>query len=246
VNNLQETLLFPVRDAEARKQFLIACLVMLASFFIPLLPMILIVGYSMKVMRQVIDEHKAPSMPQWQGSDWSEMFLDGLRLYGVQLIFTIPLLLLMGVGMLSLLAGSLSITALSEESTRSLAPIGILFFVIGIALIMVFSLLSLPYGVILSAVAPHVAAKRSFAAGFELREWWPILRKGLGQFILAYAVSFAVSFVFIIIMQVAMITFVLMCIIPFIMIPYTVYLMLIGNALYAEAYTAGQSAMQTG
>ena len=36
--NWQETLLFPVRDGESRKQFLIACLVMLAGFIIYPIP----------------------------------------------------------------------------------------------------------------------------------------------------------------------------------------------------------------
>ena len=72
MNNIQETLLFPVRDAEPRKQFLIACVVMLAAFMMPLLPIFILMGYTARVMRQVIEEKKAPSMPTWEGSDWSE------------------------------------------------------------------------------------------------------------------------------------------------------------------------------
>ena len=78
MNSWQETLLFPVRDAEARKQFLIACLVTLAGFIIPLIPSIILMGYGVRIMRQVITERKKPSMPEWQGSNWSEMLTDGL------------------------------------------------------------------------------------------------------------------------------------------------------------------------
>src|SRR5512134_766990 len=98
MNNLQETLLFPVRDAEARKQFLFTCLIVLAGYFIPLLPFLVVMGYSAKIMRQIIDEKKSPSMPAWQGSDWAEMLLEGLRLYGAQLVLMLPLFLFMGCG----------------------------------------------------------------------------------------------------------------------------------------------------
>ena len=246
MNNLQETLLFPVRDAEARKQFLITCLVMLASFFIPLLPLFIIMGYSIKIMRQIIDGRKSPSMPEWQGSDWAETFLDGAKLYGVQIVLMLPLFLLMGCGMLSMIGSSMFLSLLAEESTRSFAPVGGVFLFIGIAFFMLFSLLSLPYSVIISAVGPHVATKRSFMAGFEFKEWWPIFRKAIGQFILSYILTYAVSFVFVFIMQIAMITLVLMCIVPFIMIPYSVYLTLMTNTLYAQAYLAGRDALQSG
>lgn len=244
MNNIQETLLFPVHDSEARKQFLITCLIMLASFVIPILPMFVVMGYGVKIMRQIIDERKDPSMPNWQGIDWSETFLDGVKLYGVQLVYTLPLFLFLGAGIISMMVGSFSVAALSDESTRSFAPVGGIFFIIGIGLFMLFSLISLPYGIIISAVGPHVATKRSFAAGFEFKEWWQFFRKAIGQFLLAYAMTMVVSFVFIIIMQIAMITLVLMCIVPFIMIPYSAYLTLMTNTLYAQAYLAGRDALQ--
>ena len=123
MNNFQETLLFPVRDAESRNRFLIACAVMLAAFIIPILPAILLTGYTTKIMRQIIHEKKAPSMPEWQGSDWSEMFMDGLRLYGAQFVLTLPLLILMGCGMISIFAGSAGFAAFADEGSRSLAPV---------------------------------------------------------------------------------------------------------------------------
>lgn len=55
MNNLQETLLFPVRDAESQKQFLIACAVMLVALIVPILPTLVLMGYSAKIMRQAGD-----------------------------------------------------------------------------------------------------------------------------------------------------------------------------------------------
>ena len=245
MNNFQETLLFPVRDAESRKQFLIACAIMLAAFLIPILPVILLTGYTTKIMRQIIHEKKAPSMPAWQGSDWTEMLVDGLHLYGAQLVLTLPLFILLGCGMISMFAGSAGFATLADESTKSLAPMAGIFLFVGMMSFMIFSILSIPYSVILSAAQAHVAAKRSFQAAFAFKEWWAIFVKGLGQFIIAYVFIMVTSFVFVFIMQFAMLTIVLLCIVPFLMIPYSAYLLLITNTFYAQAYLRGQDGLQT-
>ena len=243
MNNLQETLLFPVRDAEARKQFLFACLIVLAGYIIPILPFLVVMGYGAKIMRQIIDEKKSPSMPEWQGSNWSEMLMDGLILYGAQLVLMLPLFLFMGCGFISMFGGSMTMAISADENVEALVPISMLLFIVGFGSIMLFAVLSLPYGIILSAVGPHVVTNRSFTAAFQFKEWWPILRQGLGQFILGYVVVLALSFVFTFVIQIALITIVLMCIVPFIMIPYSAYLMLLTNTLFAQAYVAGRDSL---
>lgn len=242
--NWQETLLFPVKDAEARKQFLIACLVTLAGFIIPLIPTIILMGYGVKIMRQVIQERKNPSMPEWQGSDWSAMLMDGLRVFGLQIILMLPLFLIMGCGIFFMISGSIGFAALAEESTQAFAPLGVLFYLLGIGIMMLFSLLSIPYGVIISAAIPHSVANNSFEAGFKFKEWFPILRKGLGNFILGYIFVIVISFVFMFVIQFAMITIILMCIVPFLMIPYTTYITLLANTIYAQAYITSLDALQ--
>ncbi|MBU4001843.1 MAG: DUF4013 domain-containing protein, partial [Proteobacteria bacterium] len=74
MSNLGEILTFPFNSAESRKNFLLGCLVMLATFFIPLLPSIIAYGYIAKIIRKVA-EGEAPSMPAWD--DLNEMFIDG-------------------------------------------------------------------------------------------------------------------------------------------------------------------------
>jgi len=244
MNNFQDTLLVPFRDADSFKQFLIACAVVLAGFIIPILPLILLMGYTTRIMRQVIDERKEPSLPVWQGSDLSEMFRDGLRLYGAQLVLMLPLLLFMGCGIISILGGSMGFAAFAEEGVRSFAPIGGLFFFFGMMYILIFAILSIPYGIITAAAQAHVAAKRSFTAAFEFKEWWPIFRKGLGQFVIAYITIMVSSLIFAFVIQIAMVTLVLVCIVPLIMIPYSAYLMLMTNTFYAQAYAAGRDALQ--
>ena len=239
MNNLQEILLFPVRDAEARKQFLFACLVALAGFIIPIIPMIFLTGYSTKIMRQIIEERKSPSMPDWQTSDWSEMFMDGLRIYGAQFVLMLPIIIIMGIGFVSMISGSITASVSLSDNGQSFAPIGISVFMLGFLFIMLFSVLAIPYGVIVSAVVPHVARTRSFESAFHFKNWWSIFRKGLGQFLLAYVITLAISWVLMFVIQFAIITIVLLCIVPFLMIPYVAYNILLKNALFAQAYTSG-------
>lgn len=239
MNNLQEILLFPVRDAEARKQFLFACLVALAGFIIPIIPMIFLTGYSAKIMRQIIEERKSPSMPDWQTSDWSDMFMDGLRVYGAQFVLMLPVILIMGIGVVSMMGGSIAAAVSISDNGQSLAPVGIPIFMFGMLFIMLVSVLAIPYGVIIITVVPHVATTRSFESAFHFKTWWSIFRKGLGQFILAYVITMVISWILMFIIQFAMITIVLLCIVPFLMIPYAAYNVLLRNALFAQAYTSG-------
>lgn len=244
MTNLQETLLFPVSDSQSRNQFLIACSIMLAAFLVPILPSLLLMGYSARIMRQIIEEKKAPSMPVWQGSDWSEMLMDGVRLYGAQIVLTLPILLLMGCGLVLMISGTIAIPMLAEESTSSFTLVGVLLMVIGTFFMGLFTLLSMPYSIIISAALPHVAVQRSFQAAFQFREWFSILRKAVGPFILGNIVILIVSFVFMFIIQIAMLTIVLMCIVPILMAPYMAYQILIMNTVYAQAYAAGRDALQ--
>lgn len=246
MNNLQDNLLFPFQDADARKQFLFACLVGLAGFIIPIIPMVFLMGYSVKIMRQIIEERKKPSMPDWQTSDWSEMFMDGLRVYGAQFVLMLPVILIMGVGVLSMMSGSIAASVSLSDNGQSIGPFGMSAFLIGIVFMMLFSVISLPYSIIISTVVPHVATTRSFESAFQFKEWWSIFRKGLGQFVLAYVIAMAVSWVLMLAMQFAMLTIVLICIVPFIMIPYTAYITLLRSALYAQAYTAGTNNLKAG
>ena len=239
MNNLQEILLFPVRDAEARKQFLFACLITLAGFIIPLIPMFFLMGYIAKIMRQIIEERKSPSMPDWQSSDWSDMFTDGLRIYGAQLVYMLPVFLIMGIGFLSMMSGTIAASISINENGQSMLPIGLPFIFLGMGIMMLFFVLLIPYNVIVSAIGPHVAFTRSFASAFRIIGWWAVFRKGAGQFILSYVIVMAVSWVLMLALQLAMLTVILICIVPLIMIPYTAYITLISNVLYAKAYSVG-------
>ena len=100
--DLNQIFLFPVKDAEARKHFLIGCFVVLASFVIPIVPYLALFGYSARIAKQIFNSEE-PRMIPWD--DWGDMIKDGLRMFGVRMIYSIPMLLIaiplmfMGLGL---------------------------------------------------------------------------------------------------------------------------------------------------
>jgi hypothetical protein len=237
MTQLQTILLYPIRDSAARKNFLIASVLMFANFIIPIAPMLLLMGYVARIMRQIMDEKREPSMPEWD--DWSTFLTDGLRMWGFRMVVMLPLMLLMFGGMglyfISIFAGVA--TARSSHMSSPLFLAGLAIFMITMA---IFIVLSIPAGVISMVGSAHVVAKKSFSAGFAFKEWWQIFRKNIGTFILYYVIAMAISFVLMIILQILYFTIIFICLLPFVFPVIMAYMILIQDALFAYAYTQGR------
>src|SRR5574339_251003 len=169
--DLHELFLFPIRDQEARKHFLIGCLVILAGFFIPIVPWLLVTGYNAILIRQVLQGEK-PHMVPWQSCE--ALLKDGLRLYGILLIYSSPLLILLVPFFLMFFA--LPFLAVLLENGESSGGGWISFFSVlasSGAFLLVMPL-SLVLGLIVPAAELHVVASDDFMAGFQGKEWWAI------------------------------------------------------------------------
>lgn len=241
MNNLQSTLLFPVRDAESRKQFLITAAVMMAGMIIPILPLLVVMGYGAKIMRQVIDEGREPSMPTWQSSELGELLKEGLRLWAVRMVYALPFLLIMGCAFSFMGAGT---GLLASSDSDALPVLGGASMIVGLGLFLLIMILAIPLAIVMGAAEAHAVTKQSFQASLQIKEWAPILRKGLSAFLLAYAVMMAASFILTFALQIAMITVILLCILPFLTMGLSAYLSLITNVLFAQAYVTGRAALQ--
>ena len=97
--------------------------------------------------------------------------------------------------------------------------------------------------VVLFALAPaavgHMISHDSFGAAFRIREWWPIFRANLLGFILALVLSFGFSFILGMVIQFLYFTIILCIIVPFLMIGFTVYQLIVYSALIGMAYKEG-------
>lgn len=232
--NIEQILTFPFKETESRKNFLIGTLVYFASFIVPILPLILAMGYTARIMRQAVNGEEL-HMPAWD--DWESMLKDGLYLFGVRMAYTLPLLIILlplffGITFLPIWLDS------NSGAGEALVILPFLFF--GIAMIFIFPI-SLALGIILPTAEVHTIINNDFAAGFRIREWWRIFRANWVGFLLAYLISMVASVALTFIVQIAMITIVLICVLPFIMPAITAYLSFVMYAAFAQAYKDGQA-----
>lgn len=229
--DLNHLLAYPVKDAEARKQFLLGVLVYLAGFVVPIVPLLLVTGYVMRIMRQVLNGEK-PNMVEWD--DWGQMLTDGARIFGVRLVYLLPFFLLF----FPLIGLNLSIPFLLEGDNPEW--IAFLFPVFMLGFFAIFLPFALVLGLVLPAAEVHVTDKAEFEAGFRIREWWGIFRANWGGFLLVVAITYGFSFVTSFIIQIFMFTFILICVLPLILPALGMYMMLVVYPAFAQAYKEGR------
>lgn len=241
MQGLQNLLYFPFKDAESRNRLLIASAIGFASFIIPILPSLFLLGYAGAIMKQIIVERKEPSMPEW--SNWSEYLSLGTRLFGVNLIYAIPAMTPMVLGYAAIMVPAF-LQALSSDpySASSSDPFSGLFLLGtfgGLVLFGIGMLFSLILFVILPPTLSHVVARDSFAAGFQVRDWWKILRANIGGFLLSMVVAGGLYMVMMLAVQIIYMTIILCFLLPFLLAFISAYLSIILFALFAQAYREG-------
>ena len=236
--DLNHLLTFPFKEVEARKQFLTGALVYLAAFVIPIIPVLLATGYMMRIMRPVL-KGEQPQMVEWD--EWGEMATDGARLFGVRLIFMLPIFLLL----CPLFGLSIALPFIIENASQNADWIAIIFPLLFGGFFLILMPLSLAISVISPVAEVHVTDKSEFAAAFRVREWWPIFRANWGGFLLALAIAYGIGFALTIVVQFAILTIVLICILPFILPGIAMYVSLVMYTAFAQAYKGGQERLST-
>lgn len=236
--NLQEILLFPLKDAESRKHLYIGAAVGLAGMVVPLLPFILLFGYGARIAKQVL-AGESPRMIPWE--DWGGLFNDGLRVFGVRMVASLPLLIFALPVMLA--SFGLAFAAPDLENGNTGLFIG-LFSLTMFGVFCVIVPLSLALAFILPAAELHAVEQNEFAAGLRVKEWWPIFRANIGGFLAAFVVYYVLSMALALVMQIAMATLILICLMPVFIALLSAYPTLVMYALNAQAYKEGKTALQ--
>jgi hypothetical protein len=232
--DLKEIFMFPFKDEEARKHLLIGCLVGLASFIIPILPILVLLGYSVRIARQILN-NESPHMIPWD--DWAELAKDGLKMFGIRMIFTLPILILVIPFFLAMTILPIIMASSNSSDIEALFPIFMLFIFGGMCIIIP---LSIPISLITPAAEMYAIEKDDFAAAFRFREWWPTFRANLSGFIAAFAILYISTFAFTIAIQILSATIILACL-TFILLPLmTVYVTLVMYVTIAQAYRDGK------
>src|SRR3972149_5392068 len=176
IDSLKPHFRFPLRGDRVTERFLIGSALSLASFIIPILPGLFLVGYAVQVRRRAT-AGEAPSMHAWQ--DWGAMLKDGFRAWVISFVFFLPgtFVLLAGYGAYFASFLALSTSSGNESDAAFVLPVllGVVSLFLGLGLgTPLFVLASIPLPVALA----HFAAEDRFAAAFRFR---PLRQGGRGD-----------------------------------------------------------------
>ena len=232
--DLNQTFSFPFKDADSRKYFLIGCLVSLTAFIIPLLPFFILYGYAVRIVKQIMN-NESPRMVAWD--DWGDMFKDGAKMFGVRIIYSIPILILVTPLFISSIIMPILMSNSHGSQMNTLFPI---LMVIIFGTICILIPISLLLAVIIPAAEMHVVDQDEFAAGFRIREWWVILRANLSGFIAAFAIYIVSTIILGFAIQLIGATLIFACLLPFLLPAMMMYILLIMYTTIAQAYKGGK------
>ena len=234
MTSVQEALSFPFRSPDWRDRFLVGSVITIASFLIPVIPLIFVFGYALTVMRQAI-EGQALTLPQWD--DWGKLAMDGLRVLATGLAYLLPALVVTGVGFAFYFAATFATPFALEAGDEAVWPL--LFF--GSFIVM---FLSLFVGTVLTVLGmiplpmaiAQLADEDELSAAFRFGDWWRVLRTNpLGVLVAWVVVAGLVSILYLATML-AYYTLVLCCAIPILMGPIGFYLAVVSAALFGRTY----------
>lgn len=226
---------FPFRDPRWQGKLLIGSLLALAGTVIPVIPTLPLLGYFARLLRSGARNEVAERLPEWD--NWEELFVDGLRQFGVILILMLPGGLVMGIGWALYMGAVMAMPALEGRAAEGAAIFSMFsamaIFFVAIAVGM---LLMLVAALVLPPALAHVAVKREFGAFFRVNEWWAVLRANFGNFLVAWAVFGVIYTLLMIVTQILYLSIVLCLAIPLVIFPASVYAAWVMYRLIGQAY----------
>jgi len=173
---------YPLRGDEAPKTILIGSLLFVAGLIISLVatvlsiifigflllpltfvPLLFVQGYLVRVLRTTTDGAALPPV----FDDWEELLFDGLRLFAVVLVYSIPVIVVSVVGSIAVVLGGASLGAVAGDAGAAPgAAFGGAFL-----LVAVISLLSILLSILIGYFAPislcMMAREQSIGAAFD-------------------------------------------------------------------------------
>jgi hypothetical protein len=243
LESLKKAVFFPFQGKNWTGKFLIGAALCLGGFLI--IPLLFVMGYCAQIMKRVILHDEDPELPEW--NDWGVLIVDGLKLYGVCIIYSLPAIILVlggyGLMMGSNIALSLSSYAFDPSSSDpSLLPAigGMVGMFGGIAVMMLGTFLGYLTSFILPPALGNMIDKGSFGAAFRVREWWPILRANLGGFVLAFVISMGIFMIVYAALIVLYMTIILCFLLPFVIAILSFLYSLVSYSLFSVAYRDGK------
>ncbi len=162
--------------------------------FIPIIPMMLMFGYQIRVAQNVIrgDDHP---LPEWK--DWGQLFIDGAIVWVAIFLYALPAILLTVCASLFIVVGAGG----SNGNEGSTAALGGGFIVGCLAILFILALL-----LIVPAVFIQYARTGEFGPLFSVREVLGIARDNIGDIILVMVAFIVASLLLAVVSTLLMVT----------------------------------------
>jgi len=233
--DISQVLAFPFKDEAWVKKLAIASVLIFVSF-IPVFPVVLLLGYLAEIIRRIVVDQEPPSLPEWD--DLNSFFQDGFRLFGAGALYMIPSTLLIVLGYASIFIPVVIVDALGVSDGEGVVLM-IAGNLAGFGLMGIGIMFSMATGLILPVAGTHAAVKKDFAAAFKFGEIWNIFKANWSGFLVAFLIVIGGSIVMYYGSYFLVVTVILCCLYPFTLCMSTAYLALVGSALVADAYRVG-------
>jgi len=232
---IKESLAFVFEDPRWFQKLLIAA-VLIFLWFIPFIPMIILLGYMARIMRGIIQDNKDPFLPQW--TDFNQLFRDGFQVLIAYLVYTLPIMLILAVGYGSFFLPFLTTEMLTAGEGVEGAII-IIGYLIGLGLMGIGFLVAIAGGIFIPVAVCRVVDRGQIRAAFEFREIWQVFKANWSGFLLAYLVVIGGSMMAYYGSQLLILTVILCCLYPLVLSLIGAYLSIVSSALFANAYRDG-------
>ncbi len=234
MNITSELIGFPFKDERWKNKFGISALIgLIGIVFSPVL--YLMYGYGMRVMRQTI-RGEEPTLPEWD--DFGEIVLDSLRYIAVMFVYFLPYILLITVAVILWIGASFTGPLMGSALDSAELGVGtmVVMFSCFFVLMGISSLLMFPLMILANVGLARAIALDRLGAAFELGEVWKIARKGMGNFLIAFVVWYALNIGASLIASISFFTIVLCFLYPVFIGVVMAYSSVMMGALFGKAY----------
>ncbi|MDI6770066.1 MAG: DUF4013 domain-containing protein [Anaerolineales bacterium] len=243
LEGVKKAVFFPFKGKSWGMKMLIGSALVFANYIIPIVSIIPLFGYYGRIMKRVINENEDPELPEW--NDWGELFSEGIKIFGVTFLYTLPGLLMMVAGFVLMFAMNFAFmfdpsnyTAYSPYQTPDMGLIfgSMIGMFGGMLVIMVGMLVTLVASLFLPPALGHMISKGEFGAAFRVKEWWPAFKANFSGYLLALGILYGVYFILFIPVYFLYISVVLCFLMPLAMVVTSFVLGAVACSLYAVAY----------
>ena len=232
---------FPFQGSNWKNNFIIGTALTFVNFMLPIVPMLFVSGYTLRVMRQAI-EGREPALPAWD--DWGKLATDGLQAMAINLVYLLPagLVFIGGWGLYMITSFAMPILMSAGGRGQASSTFGLAMlaffgsFAIMIVSMFVGSLLLVAGAIPLPVATGHFVAQDKVGAAFRVREWWPLLRVNKMGYFVGWVVIMGLAAILYYALTLAYTTVILCFVIPLLMAPAGFYLSLISAALFGQTY----------